>query len=274
MPRPKRRAVNAKNRKEEKIDLRERSSHSKDNQTNPDTEEAVNRSSSLSSAPLSAPPSPWLTEGRPSHRDENASSSQEWPKPETSSDQNNGKKPTEVLPPNDDIEIVGSRLGVASSTRVNPATRDQASGHVFLRPAAPTFVPGHRPTNPPAVQHSAALQPVAVTSLAIVPPEQQHELARRIGDYLHPFLTVAERNPIRTIRDVRLASEGYWRQLSYMDNAGPTVVHETHFAPHIQMRAAFLWARNHGMIPYHEMVQLLKLPPGCLTAWVRRWGRG
>lgn len=106
--------------------------------------------------------------------------------------------------------------------------------------------------------------------MALAPVEQQLELAQRITTYTQAHLSPGEKNPVLTIRDVRKVSRDYWKILSLTD----TVVLNTsegYFKPQLQMRAAYMWARNSGIISYSDLVHLLKLPPGFLSCWIRRF---
>ncbi|KAF1973239.1 hypothetical protein BU23DRAFT_554522 [Bimuria novae-zelandiae CBS 107.79] len=60
--------------------------------------------------------------------------------------------------------------------------------------------------------------------------------------------------------------------MSFMDNITPNIP-EGFYKPQLQMRAAYLWAINCGMVPYSDIVYLLGLPPGFLNCWIRRFAR-
>ena len=104
-------------------------------------------------------------------------------------------------------------------------------------------------------------------------PEQQRDVASRVVQTVQSRLSMIDKHALLTMRDVRKVSESYWKSLSLIDAMNPTATVEGHFTPHLQMRAVFLWAQNFAMLPYHDLVALLNLPPGYLTFWVRRWAQ-
>ncbi|KAF9733699.1 hypothetical protein PMIN01_08042 [Paraphaeosphaeria minitans] len=249
-------------------------------------------SSSLSSpSSLIGPPSPWLPNRGPD-RNENTTASSDGGhgspvnagigtannrgislpsagRPETSAPQNGPSVPknTTISPERRLPTLLPS---VSASV---PAAR------ITLPPVAnhPTHHPVHHPVqnHPPTSYRSTAAPmgagPVAAaTSMALAPIEQQLELSRRITSCIYGHLSPVEKNVLLTIRDIRHASEGYWKTLSFMDNVAPNVP-ESYYKPQLQMRAAYMWARNCGMMPYPDLVRLLKLPPGFLHCWIRRY---
>lgn len=106
--------------------------------------------------------------------------------------------------------------------------------------------------------------------MALTTPEQQLYLAKRVTFYTQARLSAAEKNTILIIQDIKSSSEGYWKDTSLMDNMGSNVP-EGYYKPQLQMRAAYLWARNCDMVSYPDLVKLLGLPPGFLKCWIWRY---
>lgn len=171
---------------------------------------------------------------------------------------------------------------VRKSTTISPERRLPT-----LLPNFSTSVPAARITLPPVanVVHNPAQNypptshrytparpgPVALaTSMALAPLEQQMDLAKLIVAHTHGHLSPVEKNFLLTIRDIRQASDEYWKTLSLMDAVSPNVP-EAYYKRSLQMRAAYMWARNCEMMPYADLVGLLKLPPGFLRYWIRRF---
>ncbi|KAK7179079.1 hypothetical protein PSPO01_14862 [Paraphaeosphaeria sporulosa] len=301
--RPKRRAATPQSRRGDKLVARQRSLHSEDTvaefvgeekadfiPVEPQTEPKVegNRSSSLSSpSSLIGPPSPWLPNRGPDRNEEVAASTDgsqmraEKPGMETANDREKSSPSAgrgEMSAPRD-------RPSIPKNTTISPERRlpillpsvsAPAPARITLPPVANVIhnpAQNYAPTSYRSTIGPVGAGPVAVaTSMALAPLEQQLDLSKRITALTHGYLSPVEKNALLTIRDIRHASEGYWKTLSFMDNVAPNVP-ESYYKPQLQMRAAYLWARNCGMMPYPDLVRLLKLPPGFLHCWIRKYAR-
>ncbi|KAF1975545.1 hypothetical protein BU23DRAFT_597691 [Bimuria novae-zelandiae CBS 107.79] len=270
------------------------------------------RSSSLSSpSSLIAPPSPWLADRGP-HESENTTTSMDKARSggsvETTSDRGTPSPRPRSTTANTGLgedrlqeQQISTNLAEASASWKGPSLPDNTTPSLERRspplqpnasasvpttrsvPAARLALPSvatvfqHAPTYAPA-SYRPAVAPVRAnpgglaTSMALATPEQQRALANRITYYAQNCLSTVEKNPLLTARDIRNLSKAYWRNLSFMDSVTPNIP-ETFYKPQLQMRAAYLWAQNCGMVPYSDIVYLLQLPPGFLNCWIRRFAR-
>lgn len=263
-------------------------------------------SSSLPSASSpTAPPSPWLAHRGP-HRNKlsaasddhdqiisgnsamNTSDREETPSPPGMTTGLRDQQSQKQLVPADLTEVSTLRNGSSSSSEQRPLQPNDSASvptpRIFHPPAlipkstVPTvammghhsvsnYLPtSYRTTAAPAYANSG----MTSVSMALTTPEQQLYLAKRVIFYNQARLSATEKNMVLIIQDIKSSSEGYWKDTSFMDNMGSNVP-ESYYKPQLQMRAAYLWARNCDMVSYPDLVKLLGLPPGFLKCWIWRY---
>ncbi|KAK3216140.1 hypothetical protein GRF29_8g2246898 [Pseudopithomyces chartarum] len=263
-------------------------------------------SSSLPSAssPI-APPSPWLAHRGP-HRNKlsaasddhdqiisgnsamNTSDREETPSPPGMTTGLRDQQSQKQLVPADLTEVSTLRNGSSSSSEQRPLQPNDSASvptpRIFHPPAlipkstvpavammghhsVSNYLPtSYRPTAAPAYANSG----MTSVSMALTTPEQQLYLAKRVIFYNQARLSATEKNMVLINQDIKSSSEGYWKDTSFMDNMGSNVP-ESYYKPQLQMRAAYLWARNCDMVSYPDLVKLLGLPPGFLKCWIWRY---